>query len=211
MPPQSETDRFNYCWGAATHMWRKKSEGNQPQLAGNDDYDHQVPLSRSIPLWGGLSADGFAPVLWHPTKKTNKFEWSKAVQEWKLTTALRFLNPRNRTGPWTVLCDGESFLRAKISMAAYRGKKVTLWTVPPKSPDLNPIEMFWGWLRRKLRQMDLADLRLKRRPLGKLAYTTRVKKVIKSQKAQEVARNYAKRLRKTCQQVVDRKGAAADN
>ena len=96
-------------------------------------------------------------------------------------------------------------------MAAYRGKKVTLWAVPPKSPDLNPIEMFWGWLRRKLRQMDLADLRLKRRPLGKLAYTTRVKKVIKSQKAQEVAKNYAKRLRKTCQQVVDRKGAAADN
>ena len=58
--------------------------------------------------------------------------------------------------------------------------------------------------------MDLADLRLKRRPLGKLAYTTRVKNVIKSQKAQSVAKNFAKRFRKACQQVVDRKGAAAD-
>ena len=44
----------------------------------------------------------------------------------------------------------------------------------PKSPDLNPVEMFWGWLRKKLRSMDLEDLRKKRRPLGKTAYTARV-------------------------------------
>ena len=124
-----------------------------------------------------------------------------------LTEALRLLNPMNRTGPWTILCDGESFLRAK----AYRAKKITLWSVPPKSPDLNPVEMFWGWLRRKLRLMDLADLRKKRRPLGKAAYTQRVKRVIKSQKAQTVAKNFANRFRKACQQVVDWHGAAADN
>ena len=35
--------------------------------------------------------------------------------------------------------------------------------------------------------------------------------VIKSQKAQAVASSYAGRFRKTCQQVVDRKGGAADN
>ena len=59
--------------------------------------------------------------------------------------------------------------------------------------------------------MDLADLRKKRPPLGKLAYTTRVKNVIKSAKAQTVAKNFAGRFRKTCKQIVDRKGAAADN
>ena len=96
-------------------------------------------------------------------------------------------------------------------MAAYRSKKITLWAVPPKSPDLNPVELFWGWLRRKLRHMDLADLHQKRRPLGKTAYTMRVKGVIKSQKAQTVAKNFAGRLRKACKQVVDRGGAAADN
>ena len=42
-------------------------------------------------------------------------------------------------------------------MAAYRAQKIRLWGVPPKSPDLNPIEMLWGWLRKKLRLMDLAE------------------------------------------------------
>jgi len=211
MPPAKEIERFNYCWGAATHMWRKHTEGNAPTLAGADDFDKQVPLSRAIPLWGGLSEDGFAPVLWHPTKKTNKEEWSKAVREGKVTAALRFLNPKVKTGPWTILCDGEGFLRAKVSMKAYRTKKITLWDVPAKSPDMNPVEMYWGWLRKKLRLMDLADLRLKRRPLGKFAYTLRVKNVIKTQKSQTVAKKIAGRFRKACQQVLKRKGAAADN
>ena len=33
MPPTSDTERFNFCWGGATHMWRKRSEGNLPKLA----------------------------------------------------------------------------------------------------------------------------------------------------------------------------------
>ena len=79
-----------------------------------------------------------------------------------------------------------------------------------KSPDLNPVEMFWGWLRKKLRSMDLQDLRKKRCPLGKTAYTARVKGVLKSAKVQTAAKNVASRLRKACKQVVDRNGAAAD-
>ena len=105
----------------------------------------------------------------------------------------------------------EGFLRAKVSMAADRTKKISLWTVPPKSPDLNPVEMFWGWLRRKLRLMDLEDLRKKRRPLGRTAYTARIKGVLKSQKAQTVAKNFARRLRQACKQVDERRGPAADN
>ena len=138
-------------------------------------------------------------------------EWSKAVREGKVTSALRFLNPKTKTGPWTILCDGEGFLRAKVSLAAYRAKKITLWDVPAKSPDMNPIELYWGWIRRKLRLMDLADLRLKRRPLGKSAYIIRVKNVMKTEKSQTVAKNFARRFRTACQQVLKRGGAAADN
>ena len=66
------------------------------------------------------------------------------MRDGRLTQALRSLNPRRKTGPWTILCDGETFLRAKHSLAAYRSKKIVLWAVPAKSPDLNPVEMFWG-------------------------------------------------------------------
>ena len=210
-PPENSIDCFNYCWGGESKMWRKTRESNLPSLAGDDEYMRQVPLSRAIPLWGGISDGGFAPVLWHPFHKTNQHEWSKAVRQGKLTGAIRSLNPVRRHGPYTVLCDGESFLRAKESMKAYRLRKVVLWTCPAKSPDLNPVEMFWAWLRKKLRRMDLADLKKKRKPLTKTAYTLRVKSVIRTAKAQQVAKNCAGKFRSACQQVVDRSGAAADN
>ena len=62
-----------------------------------------------------------------------------------------------------------------------------------------------------MRNMDLADFRNKHPPLNKAAYITRVKGVMRSHKAQTVARSYAARFRKTCKQVVERGGAAADN
>ena len=80
-----------------------------------------------------------------------------------------------------------------------------------KSPDLSPVELFWGWLRRKLRRMNLADLRAKRAPLDKPSYLLRIKSVIRTYTAQRVAKKFAKRLRSSCKQVVQRSGAAADN
>ena len=95
-------------------------------------------------------------------------------------------------------------------MDAYRVEKIVLWDCPSKSPDLNPVELFWGWLRKKLRRMDLADLKARRKALDKFAYTNRVKSVVRTARAQEVAKNCAKKFRAACRQVVDRKGGAAD-
>ena len=61
------------------------------------------------------------------------------------------------------------------------------------------------------RQNSLADFRNKRTPLNKEEYITRMKGVMRSHKAQIVAKSYAARFRKTCKQVVERDGAAADN
>jgi transposase len=211
IPPSKEAERINYCWGGVTHMWRKPGEANSPTLAGASNYVKQVPAARSIPLWGGISADGFAAVLWHQTKKTNAEEWATAVRSGCLTDAIRRLNPKRRSGPWTVLCDNEGFLRAPDARRAHAFKHVELWGVPPKSPDLNPIEMFWGWVRVQLRNMDLEDLRAKREPLGRTAYTSRVKVLLQKKKSQEVAMACAKKFRPTCQAVVNSGGAAAGN
>ena len=73
-------------------------------------------------------------------------------------------------------------------MAAYQRRNIKLWDCPAKSPDLNPIELFWGWLRKVLRRMDMADLARKRKPLEKTAYVARVKAVMRS------ARRFAQRL-----------------
>ncbi len=82
----------------------------------------------------------------------------------------------------------------------------TLWQIPAKSPDLNPVERFWGWLRKKLRAMDLANAVAKRHALGRMAYIARVKRVLKTMKAQRVASACAKGLRRVCMEGAATRG-----
>ena len=105
--------------------------------------------------------------------------------------------------------DNESFLRTDLGKAAYKEQKIRLWSIPPKSPDLNPVEKFWAWVRKQLRAQDFADLRARRKVLGKTAYTLRVKKLLRSARAQTVASNVALGLKRVCRQVIKNKGAAS--
>ena len=112
-------------------------------------------------------------------------------------------------GPWTVLCDNESFLKATAARDAHAKANVGLWHIPPRSPDLNPVEKFWGWLRRRLRAMDLADLKAKRRPVQRTALKARVRSLVATERAKRVAENYAFGLRTVCEEVRRKKGAAS--
>ena len=209
MPPSDPTERINFCRHGVECIWRKPSEGFKPSLSGKDDYHHQVPLSRAVPLWGGCSEGGFAVVTWHKGKKLTSDEWSTAVASGKLTRAIRLVKPVKPNGPWEVLCDNEGFMKTKESTAAHKAAKVKLWHIPSRSPDLNPVECVWGWLKRKLRHMGLQDILQNRPVLGKMAYRARVRSILQTKKAQEIAATYAKRLRKVCQVVVKKKGAAS--
>ena len=113
-----------------------------------------------------------------------------------------------QSSPWWVFCDNETFLNARKTQRAYRDAGVNLWQIPPRSPDLNPVEKSWSWLRRKLRALDLKVAVAKRPVLGKMAYKRRVRSVCSSQQAQRVAKACARGLRKVCEEVVRNKGAA---
>ena len=208
LPPADPTDRFNFCKYGDTHMWRKPSEALDPNLAGADNYGKQVPLARALPLWGGCSANGFSVILFHPSKKCSPDEWAAAVSKGKLTAAIRVLRPVRPRGPWHVLCDNEHFLTSTVSQNAHRRASIHLWKVPPHSPDLNPVERFWSWLRRKLRSMDLNDVTVGRRVLCKSAYKARVVRLLRTQKAQAVASQVAKGLPNACREVIRNHGAA---
>ena len=98
-------------------------------------------------------------------------------------------------GPWTALCDNESFLNAKATKAAHAKARVELWHIPPRSPDLNPVEKFRGRLRKRLRAMDLADFKAKKRPIQRAALKARVRRLVATAKAKDVARSYVRGLR----------------
>ena len=99
-------------------------------------------------------------------------------------------------------CKNESFLRAPASRAAHSKKSVHLWGIPPRSPDLNPVEKFWSWLRRRLVALDLRDLKKRKVALGRAAFKLRVQSVCRSQKAQRVAASCALGFKKVCHEVI---------
>ena len=207
MPPSDPTDRANFVRHGDDFEWRKPGQKHDAHSLGTDDYPHQAPLSRVVPLWAGISEGGVAPIIFHKKRKLNKIEWTKAVHAGKLTNAIKALSPVKTNGPWHVLTDNESFLHAGISQKEHRLAKVKMWFIPPKSPDLNPIERFWSWLRRQLRQMDLNDQCAKRPVLSKPQYIARVRALLKTEKAKLAASHIARGQKKICQIIVDRKGA----
>ena len=138
--------------------WRKATEARSEKLASKVQYAGQAPPSRCIGLWGACSSDGFAEVLISKKRKVCGAEWAKATDAGKLERALLALNPMQDEGPWSVLCDNESFLRSRPAQAAHRRARVVLWKMPPRSPELNPIEKYWSWLRRSILRKDLQDL-----------------------------------------------------
>ena len=79
--------------------------------------------------------------------------------------------------------------------------------MPPKSPDLNPVEKMWAWVRKELRMKDLVDLKARRRVPSKQAYKARIVSLLQSRRAQEVAPKYARGYRKVCKDVVKARGA----
>ena len=167
-----------------------------PDLAGGSKYGNQLRLERALPLWGGVSQGGFAVVAIHENKRMTADEFVEVVRKGKLTDATRKLNPIKLDGPWSALCDNESFLKkAKATKEAVAEQGVSLWHIPPRSPDLNPVEKCW--------------VSTKERPLSKSAYAVRVRSLCGSQKAQRVASHFAKGLKRVCNEVIAKKGAAS--
>ena len=84
----------------------------------------------SMPVTGG-----FGMVLQHPLRKVCEEDWVDAVDGGAFVKALQTANPGKKKGPWKVLCDNESFLRAKHSRSAHRRCKIHLVKIPASSPD----------------------------------------------------------------------------
>ena len=157
MPPAEEVARWNHCIEGEHFIWRKPGETALPELAGANDYPNQVTIDRAVPFWGGISPGGCGPIVFRTGKKCTTDEWVTAVRNGAVGSLLRKLNPSLKNRPWRVPCDGEKFLHSKAATKIHGRHSISLWRIPPHSPDLNPIEKFWSWLRRELRKRDLDD------------------------------------------------------
>ena len=128
----------------------------------------------------------------------------------KLDGAIKQARLASVVGPWHAPCDNEGFLRVRVKESSLACKRVgvKLGRIPSKSPELSPIERFWPWLKKKLRHMDLADAMKGKPLLSKSAYKARIRGVLRSSKAQSIAKTCANSLRIVCKAVLKNKGAA---
>ena len=69
--------------------------------------------------------------------------------------------------------------------------------------------MFWGWLRKRLQKMDLADLQAGREPVDRSRLKARVRSLVETRRAKTVARHCFLSLLKTCEKVRRKRGAAS--
>lgn len=209
VPPRKLADRHNHCWTGDDFVYRQRGEGKDGSLDGHRRYAPQGRPADTLPLWAGISDNGAAIVLSHIPRKLDSAKWAAAVEKGGLDSALLSLWPARTRGPWVVLCDHEKFLHSKDTKRALERKRVTLWHIPPRSPDLNPAEKYWGWLRKRLRAMDLADLQAKRPPVSRAGLLGRVRSLMRSAASKRVARAYCRGLKKVCREVVASGGAAS--
>ena len=145
----------------------------------------------------------------HANKKITTDEWVAAIDDGKLRAVMKDLNPESSAWHWTMRCDGEKFLHAPASRKVYQDCKVVVWKIPAKSPDLNPIERFWSWLRQELHTFDMADLKAGRPVAPNVAYLQCLRNILRSARSQAHAVACAKSLRKVCKEVVLKKGAGS--
>ena len=122
--------------------------------------------------------------------------------------AVRSVRSKRQPGLGHVICDNESFLMAPQSRAEYKRLGIRLWPIPPRSPDLNPVELFWSWLKRDLAKRDLQDLLARRAVLSKEDYRRRIQGILRGSRAQQVAAACTKSFRKACTLVVKNSGGA---
>ena len=76
-----------------------------------------------------------------------------------------------------------------------------MWKIPPSSPDLNPVEKMWAWVRKQIVRMDLHDLRAGKPAVSRTGLKQRLQRLLKTQKAQATAGKIALGLKKVCREV----------
>ena len=105
------------CARPTTRPYAGLSQGGpqrrSEQLAGQTPCPLQIPQSRVVPLWGGLSPDGVAVVAFHHVRKFNTDDWVRVVRRGQLTRAIKALKPVQQRGLHTC----EQVVKRKGGMA----------------------------------------------------------------------------------------------
>jgi hypothetical protein len=122
--------------GCSSHWYNTKS-GPRPR-------EKRVAGGGGIMVWGGISSKGCTSLHMITTRM-------KATDYINVLTETLLPVGRRLGGRYWQLCqDGARCHTAKLTRKFLKERKVSLLQLPPRSPDLNPIENIWGILSNKV-------------------------------------------------------------
>lgn len=148
------TDECNIYMDNQSQIWVQRPEDT---AYFNEYMTHQLPNRSKISIWAGFSAHGVTQI--HIIEgNLDKYQLVDILAE-EIPAYSHRVWGQNR---WCLLQDNSPIHRSDVVEDWLVAKGIRTFDYPSYSPDLNPIENVWAWLKRQLDQdfhTDLADLR----------------------------------------------------
>ena len=125
------------------NKWRRIRRGT----INDNCFYKKTKFTEGVMVWGAVSVD-FRTRLMRCSKGVNATEYIEIMRSSEM---IEKLNEKFGEGQWMFVQDGAPAHTAKTVTDYLTSQKVKVmpgW--PPNSPDLNPIEMLWGVLKKKI-------------------------------------------------------------
>ena len=135
------------------NRWRRIKRG----VVNDACFDAKVKFPDSIMMWGGIAMNYRTPLV----RCSNGVTSDEYIRILDSSGFINEMNSMHGQGNWKLLQDGASCHTSEKVLSFLESRHVCVvagW--PPNSPDLNPIEMVWGVMKRRLgdRWKDVDDL-----------------------------------------------------
>ena len=120
-------------------LWYRKGVDPKPNLA-------KPKNNKKVMIWGGISRRGQTQLFIYRLdegEKSNKESYVDCLE----SSLIDAMNGRFGDGKWRFLQDNARPHKAEYTMDFLEDANVRVIEHPPYSPDLNPIEKVWAWMK----------------------------------------------------------------